>query len=153
MSSTIEIDLNDYITEDERKQMARDVFKVECARHVQKDFERILSNSAYYMVGELVDQHFDGCMVEVLKANAIKVINGLSSSTVFSPPSAWERAASKGFEHMQSAIDDFKPEIYARVHEVIASYNSDDLRELIERQVGEAIIAKLTKSDDDGVTP
>lgn len=145
MPSTIEIDLNDYITEDERKQMARDVFKAECARHVQADFERVLSNSAYYMVGELVDQHFDGSMVEVLKAKAIQVIKGLSSSTVFSPPSAWDRAASKGFTFMQESLEELKPAIHKRVQEVIATYNSEELRELIERQVGEAIIAKLTK--------
>lgn len=145
MNSKIEIDLNDYLTEEDRTQMAREAFKEACARHTQKDFERIISNSAYFMVGDLVDQHFDGTMVEVLKANAIKVINGLSSSTVFSPPSAWDRAASKGFTFMQESLEELKPEIRNRVHEVIASYSSDDLRELIERQVGEAIIAKLTQ--------
>ena len=145
MTNKIEIDLNDYISQEDRVQMARDVFKAECARHVQADFERILSNSAYFMVGELVDQHFDGSMIEVLKENAIRVIKDLSSHTVFSPPSAWDRSASKGFTFMQESLEALKPAIHNRVHEVIATYSSEDLRELIERQVGEAIIAKLTK--------
>lgn len=144
MNNCIEIDLNEYLSEDERKQIAREEFRNQCARISQKDFERIISNSAYYMVGETVDAHFDGGMVEVLKANAIKVIKNLSSSTVFSPPSAWDRASSKGFDHMQAALDELKPMIQARVAELIASYNSEELREIIERQVGEAIISKLT---------
>lgn len=151
MTNTIEINLNDYISEEDRRQVARDVFKAECARHAQADFERILSNSAYFMVGDLVNQHFDGSMIEVLKANAIRVINNLSSVTVFSPPSAWDRAASKGFTFMQEALEELKPAIHKRVHEVIAGYNSEDLREIIERQVGEAIIAKLTRADGDGI--
>jgi uncharacterized membrane-anchored protein YjiN (DUF445 family) len=142
MPTTINFD--DYISEAEKKQIVIDAFRAEASRHSQKDFERIISNSAYHMVGEVVDAHFDGGMVELLKANAIKVINSLSSSTVFSPPNAWDRASSKGFDHMQSALEELKPMIHQRVAELISNYNSEELRELIERQVGEAIIKKLT---------
>lgn len=149
MSNTIEIDLDDYLTLEERKEMARDVFKAACARQTQADFERIISNSAYYLVGDAVNQHFNGEIVEILKANTIKVVNNLSSTTVFSPPNAWGRSESKGFTHLQEAVDELQPEINKRVREVIASYNSEELREMIERQVGEAIINKLTSRSDE----
>lgn len=148
MTNAIEIDLNDYITEDERKEMARDVFKAACARQTQAEFERILSKSAYHMVGDLVDQHFEGSMVEVLKGNAIKVINSLSSHTVFSPPSAWDRSSSKGFDHLQSLLDEQKPLIAKRLTDLISTLDGDYLREMIERQVGDAIIAKLTRGEE-----
>lgn len=148
MGNTIEIDLNDYITEDERKEMARDVFRAACDRQSQQDFERILSNSAYQLVARIVDEHFDGEMIETVKARAIDVINGMTSSTVFSAPNAWDRAASKGFQHLQSAVDSSKDMIRSRVESIISGYDSEDLREMVERQVGSAIIRKLTAGSD-----
>lgn len=142
--SELTINVDDYLSESDKRRIVTDAFSAAAAAHAQKDFERIISNSAYYLVGEIVDQHFDGNMVATLKDKAISVINNLSSSTVFSPPDAWDRAASKGFEHMQSALDELKPMIHQRVHDLIARYNSEELRSLIEDQIGDAIIKKLT---------
>ncbi|MCE1084995.1 hypothetical protein LU642_30980 [Pseudomonas asiatica] len=142
--SELTINVDDYLSESDKRRIVTDAFSAAAAAHAQKDFERIISNSAYYLVGEIVDQHFDGNMVATLKDKAISVINNLSSSTVFSPPNAWDRAASKGFEHMQSALDELKPMIHQRVHDLIARYNSEELRSLIEEQIGDAIIKKLT---------
>jgi len=141
--SELTINVDDYLSESDKRRIVTDAFSAAAAAHAHKDFERIISNSAYYLVGEIVDQHFDGNMVATLKDKAISVINNLSSSTVFSPPNAWDRAASKGFEHMQSALDELKPMIHQRVHDLIARYNSEELRSLIEEQISEAIIAKL----------
>ncbi|MBF8669669.1 hypothetical protein IR012_10560 [Pseudomonas putida] len=142
--SELTINVDDYLSESDKRRIVTDAFSAAAAAHAQKDFERIISNSAYYLVGEIVDQHFDGNMVATLKDKAISVINNLSSSTVFSPPNAWDRAASKGFEHMQSALDELKPMIHQRVHDLIARYNSEELRSLIDEQIGDAIIKKLT---------
>ncbi|HDS1726839.1 hypothetical protein NPS53_07300 [Pseudomonas putida] len=142
--SELTINVDDYLSESDKRRIVTDAFSAAAAAHAQKDFERIISNSAYYLVGEIVDQHFDGNMVATLKDKAISVINNLSSSTVFSPPNAWDRTASKGFEHMQSALDELKPMIHQRVHDLIARYNSEELRSLIEEQIGDAIIKKLT---------
>lgn len=142
--SELTINVDDYLSESDKRRIVTDAFSAAAAAHSQKDFERIISNSAYYLVGEIVDQHFDGNMVATLKDKAISVINNLSSSTVFSPPNAWDRAASKGFEHMQSALDELKPMIHQRVHDLIARYSSEELRSLIEEQIGDAIIKKLT---------
>lgn len=142
--SELTINVDDYLSESDKRRIVTDAFSAAAAAHAQKGFERIISNSAYYLVGEIVDQHFDGNMVATLKDKAISVINNLSSSTVFSPPNAWDRAASKGFEHMQSALDELKPMIHQRVHDLIARYSSEELRSLIEEQIGDAIIKKLT---------
>lgn len=143
MTDQLTFNVADYLDESDMKRIAAEEFRAACARSSQGDFERIISNSAYYLVGDLVDQHFDGRLIEALKAKAIQVVFSLSASTVFSPPNAWDRQASKGFEHMQSALDQLKPEIHERVKQIIASYSSADLRELIEAQVAQAIMAKL----------
>lgn len=144
-TETVTFNVADYLSEDEMKNIAAQEFRAVCKNSSSQNFERIISNAAYYLVGDLVDQHFDGKLIEVLKINTIKVVEGLSSHTVFSPPSAWDRAASKGFEHLQSLLDEQKPLIAERLKAVIENYNSEDLREMVERQVGQAIIAKLIK--------
>lgn len=144
-TETVTFNVSDYLSEEEMKRIAAQEFRAACANSSSQNFERIISNAAYYLVGDLVDQHFDGKLIEILKANTIKVIEGLSSHTVFSPPSAWDRAASKGYEHLQFLLDEQKPLIAERLKAVIENYNSEALREMVERQVGEAIIAKLIK--------
>ena len=144
MTNNTTFNVADYLNESDMVRIASEEFRSACARSSKENFERIISNSAYYLVGDLVDQHFDGALIETLKAQTVKVVESLSAHTVFSPPSAWDRAASKGFEHMQSALEELKPEIHERVKEVIASYNSEDLRDLIESQVSAAIMAKLS---------
>lgn len=139
----ITVDIDDYLDESQKRVIVAEAFRRASAQHAQKDFERIISNSAYYLVGEIVDEHFDGRMVEFLKAKTIDVINKLSSSTVFSPPNAWDREASKGWQQMQQAIEDLKPMIHQRVSDIIDDYDHSALRDLIETQVGEAIIKKL----------
>ena len=139
--------VSDYLTEDDMKRIATEEFRAACGRSSKENFERIISNSAYHLVGDLVDAHFNGEMVETLKAKAIEVINNLSTHTVFSPPSAWERAASKGFEHLQTLLDDQKPLIAQRLTDLISTLDGEYLRDMVERQVGEAIIAKLTRGE------
>lgn len=140
----ITINIDEYLTEGDRRQIVRDEFRAACARRSQADFERILSNAAYDLVRQEVDAAFDGQMVELVRANAIKVINTLSSYTVFSPPNAWDRAASKGWEHLQEAINAAKPVVVERVLAVIADIDADTLRERLDGMIGDVVVAKLT---------
>ena len=71
--SELTINVDDYLSESDKRRIVTDAFSAAAAAHAQKDFERIISNSAYYLVGEIVDQHFDGSMVATLKDKAISV--------------------------------------------------------------------------------
>lgn len=141
------VDISDYLTDDDRRSIARDEFRKVCARRTEEDFQRILSNAAYDIVGKEVDAVFDEGMAAAVKAKAIKVIAGLSAFTVFRKPDAWDRAESKGWTHLQSAIDEARPLIAARVNQIVADMDEIDLRELVADQIGEAIIAKLTAKE------
>lgn len=142
--ATVEIDIDDYLSEDEKRSIARDAFRLACAAHTKKDFERILSNAGYALVEKEVDAVFDGGMAETVKTTAINVIGNLTAHTVFKRPSAWDTESSKAYVHLQRAMDEAFPAIKERVSEIIAAMTEDDLRYLIERQVGDAILAKLT---------
>jgi len=140
----ITINIDEYLTDEDRRQIARDEFRDACARHSKADFERILSNAAYDLVRKEVDAVFSGEMVEVVRTKAIEVIGNLSSYTVFSPPSAWDRAASKGWERLQEAVEASRPAIAERVLAIIADMDADTLRGRIDGMIGDVIVAKLT---------
>ena len=150
MSNEITVDLDDYLSNDDKVQLARDAFKAAAMRRSGEDFERILSNAAYSMVREEVNAAFDGDMVAVVKTRALDVINKLSAFTVFNKPDAWQREASKGWTHLQQAVDDAAPLIHARVQQIVSEMGEDRLRDMIESQIVAAIIGKLTARE---VTP
>lgn len=140
----ITIDIDEYLGEEEKRQIARDEFRAACARRSATDFERILGNAAYDLVRKEVDAAFDGSMVDTVRANAVKIINQLSSYSVFTPPSAWDREASKGWTYLQEAIDNAKPVMAARVLEIVTQMDADYLRGMIDGLIGDVIVAKLT---------
>ncbi len=142
--SEITINIDDYLGEEEKRQIARDEFRAACARRSAADFERILSNAAYELVRKEVDAVFDGGMVETVRANAIKVINQLSSYSVFTPPSPWDREASKGWTYLQQAVEEAKPVMAARVLEIVTQMDADYLRSMIDGLIGDVIVSKLT---------
>ncbi|MEJ2897725.1 hypothetical protein RVU96_17605 [Bordetella avium] len=142
--NAITINIDDYLTAEEKRQIAREEFRSACARRSAEEFERILSNAAYDLVHKEVDAAFSGDMVETVRTQAMKVINSMSSHTVFSPPNAWDRAPSKGYLYLQEAIEAARPAVAERVLAIIDTMSAIDLRERIEDLVCDAIIGKLT---------
>ncbi|KDD21202.1 hypothetical protein [Bordetella bronchiseptica] len=140
----ITINIDDYLSDEEKRQIARDEFRAACGRVSASSFERILSNAAYELVRKEVDAAFDGSMVETVRTNAVKVINELSSYTVFTPPSAWEREASKGWTYLQEAIEAARPAVAERVLAIVQGLDGDALRERLDGLIGDVIVAKLT---------
>lgn len=143
MADKVEIAISDYLSDSEMRQIAVDAFREVAATKAREDFQRILDNAAYELVRREVDTVFDGGMAETVKAKAIQVIAGLSAFTVFKKPDAWCRESSVAWTHLQAAMRDAQPAIEARVNEIIASMDHDDLSELISDQIGSAILNKL----------
>jgi len=140
----ITIDIDNYLTEVEKRQIAREEFRSACARRTQEDFERILSNAAYSLVQKEVDAAFDGNMVDTVRDKAIKVINELNNFNVFRAPNSWDTEPSKGWTYLQEAIESAKPAISQRVLAIVAALESGELRERINDLIGDVIVNKLT---------
>jgi hypothetical protein len=147
MTTEITIDLDDYLSHDEKVQLARDAFKAAAMRRSDQDFERILSNAAYELVGKEVDAVFDGGMANLVKEKAVSVIKSLSDFSVFRKPDAWHNEASKGWVHLQEAMDAAAPLIHSRVQQIVSEMDEDKLRDLIESEIVSAIVNKLTSKE------
>lgn len=143
MSNEITLDLDQYISEDEKRQIAREEFREACRRSSKENFERILSNAGYEMVAAEVDKAFDDGMAATVKKNAIRVINELSGHSVFSAPNAWDREPSKGWQILQASVDESRSLIQERVQTIIQKYDDHQLREILEERMVDALIEKL----------
>ena len=141
--STFELDIDQYLTEDEKKRICSEQFAQVARLKCQADFERIISNSAYMVVRDEVDKLFDGRMQEFLIQRVEKVVKELSAFTVFNGPDAWDKTASKGWHALQEATEQAKPLIVARVIELVEGMSQEDLAYRIQEPLIAAIMEKL----------
>lgn len=111
----MEINVEDYLDRDEIK----DIIKNQIRYIVERDAERLLTNSAYYVVFKAVDEALDNSAKELIKAKAIAIINDLSEYSVFKKKDAWETDDSIAYQVLQEAMNENKDLIKQKVREAI----------------------------------
>lgn len=111
----MEINVEDYLDRDEIK----DIIKNQIRYIVERDAERLLTNSAYYVVFKAVDEALDNSAKEFIKAKAIAIINELSEYSVFRKKDAWEKEDSIAYQILQEAMNENKDLIKQKVREAI----------------------------------
>lgn len=141
--SSFELDIDQYLTEEDKKNICREKFSEVARLNCQADFERIITNSAYSIVRAEVDNMFDGRMQEYLIERVEKVVNELSAFTVFSGPNTWDKNSSKGYDLLQQAVQDAEPLIVSRVVELIEGMSEEDLAYRVQKPLVAAIMEKL----------
>ncbi len=114
-----EIDFSKYLSEDERKVIAEQVFRDVCFQTFQKDAERIFSNAAYHAVYKLVDEQHNGKAGEIIAEKAIKLIDELSVFTVFKRKDFWEKDDSAGYKALNEAIVHNKEKLTNKIATII----------------------------------
>lgn len=138
------LNVDDYISEQEKAQIVKDEFRKAAALRSAEDYERIISNAAYTVVREQVDNIFDVNMVELLKVKTHKVVSELSTFTVFNKPDTWDRSSSKGYKELEAAIENAKESIQAKVAGLIDNMDEDVLLYQLKEPIAAAILSKLT---------
>lgn len=147
----IEVNLDDYLSEYEKKSIAKQAFYDKCANKYMNDHERLFSNAAYGVVAELVNKEMDNDVSTIIRDKAISIIKDMSSYSIFKDPDAWEREASKGFTILQKALDESAHLIQARVEAIIgdleSAYITERLNELMYEVVRDRLIGKSYKEE------
>ena len=141
----MEINIQDYVTEDDMRRIAEEEFRAMCRRSTTENFERILSNAAYAIVHKEVDEAFDAGMAETVKEKAIKIIQDFSAYSVFRAPNAWDKDASKGWTYMQAAIEGAKQLIDEKIESYVRDMPEETLRELVAERFADAMISRLAR--------
>ena len=147
----IEVNLDDYLSEGEKKSIAKQAFYDKCANKYMNDHERLFSNAAYGVVAELVNKEMDNDVSTIIRDKAISIIKDMTSYSIFKAPDAWDRESSKGFTILQKALDESAHLIQARVEAIIgdleSAYITERLNELMYEVVRDRLIGKPSKEE------
>lgn len=141
--SEITVNIDDYLSEDDKRRICREQFSTAAGFKAREDFERIIKNASYEIVRDEVDKLFDGNMESFLKQQIEKVISSLSAFTVFNRPDAWDKTASKGWHILQDAVQEASPLIHQRVAKLVTDIEDGDLAYRIQDLLVAAIMDKL----------
>lgn len=149
----MEIDINQYLSEDDKKRIAEEEYRSVIRSVVNVDKERLLSNAAYTVVQKLIDEQFGEDMNTILVEKTINIISDLSQYSVFKKKDAWDKDESKGYKYLQEAVENNKGLIEDKVTEVIASLDPSSfhykLEELMYQVVENRLLGKTFKQEGD----
>jgi hypothetical protein len=114
----IDFNINQYLSEEDKKRIATQVWREQLEAKFKSDGERIISNAAYDIVSKMCDDivpDFHELLVEKVKG----VVKGLSAHTVFGPPNAWDRKATIGWTMMNEIVATKRERIDNKVDKII----------------------------------
>lgn len=133
----------DYLSEAERKEIVVSVFKERCEEAFLNDGKRILSNVSYEVVQKMVDNIFDGKLMEILTQRTVEIINNLTFYTVFKRKDHWDAEDSAGFKLLNEIVQASKPLIQARITEIINALDEEDMKESLRNEAISLLDIKL----------
>lgn len=124
----MEINIKDYLTESEIKEIIIDEFRSSLRNHLkdEKTVTRIISNAPYYKLYEVVDENLPEGYKEAIKNKVTELIADLSSYSVFRYSYLDDRKPeSLGSKIIESTVKENENLIKENVQKVIN--NSDDI--------------------------
>lgn len=128
---TMEINFEDYLSDEDRRQIVSNIFERKIAETLEKDWERIISNSAYEIVSKMVDARFDGKSADAIAEKTVAVINDLSAYTVFKRKDYWEKDESQGFKVLNECILQNRDAIRSKIGSIIAEFDEKEIKEIL----------------------
>jgi hypothetical protein len=147
METTIVIDINDYLSETEKKEYAIEAFKETIKKgmfndkqgiQLDSEIQRVIGNISYSIVMKEVQKYIPNCE-ELIKKKTLEVINKNNFSyEVFKKKDAWDRDESLAVAYMNETIRANKELFQKRIKETIENYDlSKDIAEEISNEFGQ----------------
>ena len=126
----MDIKIEDYLDEEEIKEICKDALYQKIREDMSKlNVNDIIANVSYAEVAAMVDTYVgedDFCKKEIPK-KVHRVIDELSTYTVFRKADAWERKNSIAYDIMEEECRASRPLIKARVEQIINEYSFPQL--------------------------
>lgn len=113
MKMTIEINCKDYLTEEEMKRIATEVFMEKCNNFLnnENDIKRIISNSSYDIVYKMVDETISEDLDAMLSNKVCEIVNSMTVFNVFKEPSVWDKAPNSMYKILERELLSRKSEL------------------------------------------
>ena len=151
----MDIKIEDYLDEQEIKEICKDALYQKIREDMRKlNVNDIIANISYAEVAAMVDTYVgeDNFCKKEIPQKVHKVIDKLSTYTVFRKADAWERKNSIAYDIMQEECRASRPRIKARIEQIIDEYNFPQLeRSEIMYTIADVLTDRLLpEKDGDG---
>ena len=134
--------IDDYLTEEDRKRIAEEVYRDALYAKIRDDKERIISNAAYQAVSKMCDEAIPD-FHELLLQNIKKVITQLSARTVFEAPDHWGSKGNAAWHLLSQITTEKRERIENRVNKIIDELSVKDCSIDIEWEVRQLLLKRL----------
>ena len=146
----ITVNVSNYLTEDEIKEIAIEELRNAFARQfrVEADVERVLANLSHEYVFHAVCEQLEKNTEDVEQTIKNKIAEALNDSStikwkVFQRKDAWERSESPAVAILDDVLKNCKPKIEDAVNKRIEEYPFYELTEEISDTIYECIMKKM----------
>ena len=136
---TITINIDDYLSESEKKEYAIEAFK-EAVKYglfkgqqsiqLDSEIQRVIGNISHGIVMEEVQKYIPNCE-QLIKDKTLEIIqNENFSHQIFHKKDVWDNEESKAITYMNAVINSSKAEFEQKIKDAILAYDpSDDIRD------------------------
>ncbi|NCQ52055.1 hypothetical protein GW796_09205 [archaeon] len=139
----IEINIDDYLSEDEKKYAVTTAFKelVKSNFKRETDLTRILSNTAYEIVHKTVDDILGESTKSIIAKEVKRIVQDKSTlkHSIFKKPDAWDREPNNAYKFLQKCIEEQFSVIKQIVQENIEKETLSLLKENLNDYIVEAV--------------
>ena len=144
MESTITVNVEDYLSDDEMKDICRDVFANSVAKYfnTENDLKRIIGNIGYETACDILDKQVSNFSDQIIEQTK-KACADISNYTVFRSANGWGDKDSIGKVILEQATKDNKDIIIKKVQEIFNAIDNDSLRYEISDIIQEYIVNKV----------
>ena len=151
----MDIKIEDYLDEQEIKEICKDALYQKIREDMRElNVNDIIANISYAEVAAMVDTYVgeDNFCKKEIPQKVHRVIDELSTYTVFRKADAWERKNSIAYDIMQEECRASRPRIKARIEQIIDEYNFPQLeRSEIMYTIADVLTDRLLpEKDGDG---
>ena len=148
----MDIKIEDYLDEQEIKEICKDALYQKIREDMRKlNVNDIIANISYAEVEAMVDTYVgeDNFCKKEIPQKVHRVIDELSTYTVFRKADAWERKNSIAYDIMQEECRASRPRIKARIEQIIDEYNFPQLeRSEIMYTIADVLTDRLLPEKD-----
>lgn len=147
MKTTLEIDIDDFLSEEEKKQYAIEAFKESVKMGMFKgasgvvldsEIQRVIGNISYNIVMEAVQEYIPNCK-DLIEKKTLDVIQKDSfRHEVFKEKDAWGGTESLAVTYMREVVRDNKEFFRNKIKAEIENYDtSSEIKEAISNEFSE----------------
>ena len=148
----MDIKIEDYLSKEEIKEICKDALYQKIREDMRNlNVNDIIANISYAEVAAMVDTYVgeDNFCKKEIPQKVHRVIDELSTYTVFRKADAWERKNSIAYDIMQEECRASRPRIKARIEQIIDEYNFPQLeRSEIMYTIADVLTDRLLPEKD-----